>query len=252
MALAGLGRGYRLRALFGGTVDQHEVRLAYPLIASRLQAAASTVVRPPGGHSADRTRRPGTTAPAGPAPSPRPAPHDPVPGLRPGRRAQRPQPVQRRRPSPVQHAARPSAHATPSSRRTGSRRPSSTTSGCPVSIPADRASTYVGRCSGGAASSCARVRHPGQHEQRVHPAVERALDVRVQPVPDHQRPLAPRSAGSSPGASAAAASPRPAAPRPSRSVRPPRPRRCPARCPGRSGIVRSVLDANHGTPRAIA
>ncbi len=30
---------------------------------------------------------------------------------------------------------------------------------------------------------------PGEHQQRVHPAVEGALDVRIQPVPDHQRPL---------------------------------------------------------------
>ncbi|CAK7282037.1 hypothetical protein SGPA1_20003 [Streptomyces misionensis JCM 4497] len=35
------------------------------------------------------------------------------------------------------------------------------------------------------------VGDPGQHQQRVHPAVERALDVGVQPVPDHER--APRA-----------------------------------------------------------
>ena len=225
------------------------------LVAELTAAAATTdrrgLIRP------SRARPPGAgprclTAPAAPAPSPRPARNC--------------RPRQPSRPPRTAPAARPSASPSPVSdervrrppRRVQppQRKPPSSAGHLRLrgsAARADPAPRRSGRCCGGAASSCGAVGHPGQHEQRVDPAV--AWRPRCRCPAGRRPPAAARAPVRSIVSRCIGGSGLPAtcgSVRPPRSGRPPPPRRCPGAIPRSLGIVRSVLDANHGTPRCTA
>ena len=123
-------------------------------------------------------------------------------------RPPRPRPATSRPPSPVavDRRARPSLDPRRASRPAAP--PSSDTVGRGVRL--DRARQVGARRTSAAAraraaTSSARPVTPGHHQQRVDAGVVRALDVGVEPVADHQRPVAAAPAARSRRAAAAPA-----------------------------------------------